>query len=103
MKESVFQEKMNNLKKKKEQVNASIKKYKEKLSKCEAEISDIDKQILLLNHKYSALSAEEMAEAMALYKKQKEENQLKEKEADKSQVSSNDNTNIYGGHNQNET
>lgn len=102
MKESVFHEKMNNLKKKKEQLNDSIKKHKAKVSKYEAEVNEVDKQILILNHKYSALSAEEMVEALALYKKQKEENQLKEKETDKNQVSSNIN-NIYGGHNQNET
>ncbi len=103
MKESVFQEKMNNLKKKKEQLNDSIKKHKAKVAKYESEVDEVDKQILILNHKYSALSAEEMVEALALYKKQKEEKENQLKETEKNQVSSNDNNNIYGGYKQNET
>lgn len=71
MKETVFQDKMAVLKRKKEQVIKLIDKEEEKLMKYRENLETIESQILQLNHKHSGLSAEELAEALALYKQQK--------------------------------
>lgn len=97
MKESVYQEKLATLKRKKEQLIKLINKEEEKLLQYRANLEKIESQILLLNHKHSGLSSDELAEALELYKKQKAE-------AEKESATNNSDNSVnssftYGGQN----
>lgn len=97
MKESVYQEKLAALKRKKEQIIKLVNKEEEKLLQYRANLEKIESQILLLNHKHSGLSSDELAEALELYKKQKAE-------AEKESATNNSDNSVnssftYGGQN----
>lgn len=81
MKESVYQDKLSALKRKKDQMLKLINKEEEKLDKYRANLENIESQILQLNHKHSGLSSDELAEALALYKQQKAEAEAKKEAA----------------------
>ncbi len=97
MKPSVFDSKMDILKKRKASAEKNVKKHSELKLKWEKEIEKIDKDIIALNRKYSDLSAEEMAEAMKLYLMQKEEKEKAQKQSSDNQIESNHLSGYNGG------
>ena len=68
MRDSTFNNKISVLKKKRAQAEKNVQKYTELREKWQKEMRSVDLEILEINSRYSKLSAEEMSEAIAMYK-----------------------------------
>ncbi len=69
MRDNVYRDKMIMLKKKREQAEKNIGKHTELREKWQKELRKIDLDIMELQSLYNKLSAEELTEAIAMYKK----------------------------------
>lgn len=68
MKETVYNEKMEALTKRKNQLQINLDKLSGQIAKCKQEIEKIDNDIIYLGSKHANVTAEEIVDAIRMYK-----------------------------------